>query len=88
MTFCKRFIFGRHKDDPKGPAEEHGEVVIEAASLRDARAKFVELHGGQITQVNGAEQITSPDKRFPIVRAEWIGESTAAPAKAKRSRKR
>lgn len=84
----KRFIFGRHKDDPKGPPEEKGEVIIDAPSLQDARKAFIAKNGGNVTMRDGAEVITSNDPRFPIVRAEWIGEQTKTTTKKARTRKR
>jgi len=70
----KTFVFGRHKDDPKGPPEEHGEVTIQAPSLPDARAAFVKEHGEK-------------DARTYIVRAVDVAACDCAP-KPKRARKR
>lgn len=64
----KTFIFGRSKDDPKGPAEEHGEVRVEAPSLTDARKAFTDKHGDKdartfIVRVDGIEAATAKPKR-------------------------
>jgi len=41
----KEFIFGRKKNDPKGPANEKGEVTVKAPSITEARKAFVDEHG-------------------------------------------
>jgi hypothetical protein len=64
----KRFIFGRRKDDPKGPANEHGEVEVDAPSLAEARKAFTEKHGDKdaradIVRVVGVEASKPKRKR-------------------------